>query len=148
VTGWHHGSYHCKHPLCCLMHDDRAAGDWHAVWLLLGAASRVSLSCSIVCWLLLQENIGLLPACCSCVDRKAVELGLAGARTDFIQTDAAINKVGRGPCSRAGVGGLGWDVWWLACLQLRLALLCFPGATLGHAWSMSTNMLLAARGLA
>lgn len=28
----------------------------------------------------------------SCVDRKAVELGLAGARTDFIQTDAAINK--------------------------------------------------------
>lgn len=31
---------------------------------------------------------------CSCVDRKAVELGLAGARTDYIQTDAAINKVG------------------------------------------------------
>lgn len=30
---------------------------------------------------------------CSCVDRKAVELGLAGARTDYIQTDAAINKV-------------------------------------------------------
>ncbi|KAL4447599.1 hypothetical protein ABPG75_004818 [Micractinium tetrahymenae] len=28
----------------------------------------------------------------SCVDRKAVELGLAGARTDYIQTDAAINK--------------------------------------------------------
>lgn len=35
--------------------------------------------------------------CClparSCVDRKAVELGLAGARTDYIQTDAAINRV-------------------------------------------------------
>lgn len=28
----------------------------------------------------------------SCVDRKAVDLGLAGARTDYIQTDAAINK--------------------------------------------------------
>lgn len=40
--------------------------------------------------------IPLLPrVCCSCVDRKAVELGLAGARTDYIQTDAAINKVTR-----------------------------------------------------
>lgn len=29
----------------------------------------------------------------SCVDRKAVELGLAGVGTDFIQTDAAINVV-------------------------------------------------------
>jgi HtrA serine peptidase 2 len=28
----------------------------------------------------------------SCVDRKASELGLAGVRTDFIQTDASINK--------------------------------------------------------
>ncbi len=29
----------------------------------------------------------------SCVDRKAVELGLADVKTDFIQTDAAINRV-------------------------------------------------------
>ncbi|KAK9816531.1 hypothetical protein WJX72_001610 [[Myrmecia] bisecta] len=28
----------------------------------------------------------------SCVDRKAVELGLASARTDYIQTDAAVNS--------------------------------------------------------
>lgn len=28
----------------------------------------------------------------SCVDRKGVELGLAGARTEFIQTDASINR--------------------------------------------------------
>lgn len=28
----------------------------------------------------------------SCVDRKAVELGLAGARTEYIQTDASINR--------------------------------------------------------
>ena len=28
----------------------------------------------------------------SCVDRKAVELGLTSARTDYIQTDAAINQ--------------------------------------------------------
>jgi hypothetical protein len=46
----------------------------------------------------------------SCVDRKAVELGLAGARTEFIQTDAAINKVRAGACMwgqrpRWGLGG-------------------------------------------
>lgn len=38
----------------------------------------------------------------SCVDRKAVELGLAGARTDFIQTDAAINVVRWQKASRCG----------------------------------------------
>lgn len=53
----------------------------------------------------------------SCVDRKAVELGLAGARTDYIQTDAAINKVEcRHACScLPWLGGLaatwGSDAW-------------------------------------
>ena len=36
------------------------------------------------------------------MDRKAVELGLAGARTDYIQTDAAINKVGAGSVQDGG----------------------------------------------
>ncbi len=36
----------------------------------------------------------------SCVDRKAVELGLAGAHSNYIQTDAAINRVRTVICCR------------------------------------------------
>ncbi len=45
----------------------------------------------------------------SCVDRKAVELGLAGARTEFIQTDAAINKV-RLACCQLSFQCCVWEV--------------------------------------
>lgn len=73
----------------------------------------------------------------SCVDRKAVELGLAGARTDYIQTDAAINKAGgdagggvqpRQGGTRAGVPGRGRAA---ACCAMPAVPRCPGGAAAG-----------------
>lgn len=63
-------------------------GVLHVLWMPADARSRVWMPSSAM------PVVTLPGPPCSCVDRKAVELGLAGARTDYIQTDAAINKVG------------------------------------------------------